>query len=113
MRFAITGPMPGKVSNCASVAEFKLSGLAAVGAFAFGALLEPDAESIGTHGRETIPQTGVHRLNGRNDPHQGHDSERDDGYSNTRAQFIAPNSPPCQGQVIHEFHGIKLVKPLV
>ena len=42
MRFAITGPMPGKVSNCASVAEFKLSGDEAVGAFAFGALLEPE-----------------------------------------------------------------------
>ena len=36
----MTGPIPGKVSNCARVAEFKLSGVDAVGALAFTELRE-------------------------------------------------------------------------
>ena len=52
IRFAITGPMPGKVSNCESVAEFKLSGLAAVGAYALAGL--PEFEEYETLGAPTI-----------------------------------------------------------
>jgi len=48
----MTGPIPGKVSSCAKVAEFKLSGVAAVGALAFGALLEFD--EFVTRGAPTI-----------------------------------------------------------
>ena len=42
MRFAMTGPIPGKGSNCARVAEFKLSGADAVGALTFIELREFD-----------------------------------------------------------------------
>ena len=41
-----------------------------------------------------------HRINGRIDTHQGHDAERNNGYRDACAEFIAPDRTESKGKNI-------------
>ena len=79
----------------------------------YSALLETQAECIGSHGRKTIPEAVVHCFNCGENPYQCHDSKCNDGNSYSCTQFVGTNSSPGQYQVIQWFHTIKLGKQWV
>ena len=63
-----------------------------------------NGKSVSAHGRKTLGEFLLHRVDGGIDPHQGHDPKGNDGHGDAGTKFVAAYGSEGEGEGVAESH---------